>query len=154
MKHDPFSLRIALDKSESARGELYLDSGDDYTHQKGDLVWREFEAKKVGKDKLTITSSDLAALYPANAVDGAVIKYSKSNRYAEEIKTKVRVEKVVLYGLARLPKSVSVQGGRGLVFDYTPGHAAAGNKEGGASVLVIKDPDVSVTNDWSIVIQY
>jgi hypothetical protein len=40
MKNDPFTLRVALDGQESARGELYLDDGD--------ILWREFLAHKTG----------------------------------------------------------------------------------------------------------
>src|SRR3954453_8534082 len=44
MRHDPFTLRIALDKNGKARGELYLDDGETFAHWDGEIVWREFTA--------------------------------------------------------------------------------------------------------------
>ncbi|GBE80864.1 Glucosidase 2 subunit alpha [Sparassis crispa] len=151
MAHDPFTLRVALDKSGGARGELYLDDGVTYAHQKGQFVWREFGAQKAGKG-VRISSRNLASQKPAEAVDGvALATYDNANEFARSI-AGVRVERVVVFGLAAKPMSVKVQGGAELSFEFTPGVAAAG-REGGASVLVIKDPSVSVTRDWEIVVQ-
>ncbi|TFY80103.1 hypothetical protein EWM64_g3909, partial [Hericium alpestre] len=64
----------------------------------------------------------------------------------------VRVEKIVVLGLARKPSSV-VLAGKELEWAFVPGVAAAGKKEGTASVLTIKDPRVGVASDWEIVIK-
>lgn len=50
MKKDPFTLRIALDKSSNARGELYIDDGVSYNHEQGQIVWREFKAAKPARE--------------------------------------------------------------------------------------------------------
>ncbi|KAJ7821563.1 hypothetical protein B0H14DRAFT_2831170 [Mycena olivaceomarginata] len=49
MKLDPFTLRVALSKAGSARGELHLDDGVTHSHEKGQFVWREFAAQTTKK---------------------------------------------------------------------------------------------------------
>ncbi len=153
MKHDPFTLRVALSKSGSARGELYLDDGETYDHQKGHFVWRAFVAERTGRKGLRLHSADLGSAHPAEAVDGAALAvYDPSNAFAAGI-AQVRVEKVVLVGLASKPSSVKVEGGAELVWEYTHGVASNDKKEGAASILTIKDPKVLIHKDWAIVIQ-
>jgi alpha 1,3-glucosidase len=152
MKLDPFTLRVALSKAGSARGELYLDDGVTYSHEKGQFVWREFTAQ-TAKKTLRITTKDLGAEKKEAAVDGvALASYNPTNVYAETIKD-VRVEKIVVEGLSGKPASVKVEGGKELVWEYAPGIAAGGKGEGVAGVLTIKDPKVLVVKDWTIVIQ-
>lgn len=149
MKRDPFTLRVALDKAGNARGELYLDDGVTFSHQQGQIVWREFRSEKQGKG-FKISSRDLAKVKPSAAVDGvALTKYSPANEFARSIED-VRVEKVVVLGLPTKPLSVKIGGGVEAQWEYTPGVAASGEKDGVASVLIIKDPKASVVADWDI----
>lgn len=155
MKLDPFTLRVALDNKGAARGELYLDDGVTYDHEKGQIVWREFIAEKPEKKAKTlrISSRDLAKLKPAEAVDGvALTSISPTNEFAKSIES-VRVEKIVVLGLSSKPKSVAVDGSQALEFIYTAGVPAVGKKEGTASVLVVKDPGVAITKDWEVSIE-
>lgn len=155
MKLDPFTLRVALDNKGTARGELYIDDGVTYAHEKGQIVWREFIVEKPEKKAKTlrISSHDLAKQKPAEAVDGiALTSISPTNEFAKSIE-KVRVEKIVVLGLNSKPKSVAVEGGQGLEFTYTTGIPATGKKEGAASVLVVKDPGVIISKDWGIIIE-
>jgi alpha 1,3-glucosidase len=160
MKQDPFTLRIALSKAGTASGELYLDDGESYNHEKGQLVWRKFTAdktasKKVKKPLLRISSTDLASQSPNNAVDGVALKdaYTPNNSFAETIKT-VRIERLLIAGLEKKPKSVKVEGETGeLVWEWIDGVAAGGKTDGSSSVLVVKDPRVLVVKDWSIFIE-
>ncbi|CAA7260493.1 unnamed protein product [Cyclocybe aegerita] len=153
MKHDPFTLRVALNKAGFARGELYLDDGVTYDHTKGDLIWREFVAEKAGKKGLRIRSQDLGKAKPTEAVDGvALASYNPANSFAKSVEH-VRVEKIIVVGLASKPTSVKVEGGKELVWEYTSGLAAGDKKEGTASVLAIKDPKALIAKDWAIVIQ-
>src|SRR6202022_559551 len=123
MKLDPFTLRVALDQKGYARGELYLDDGETFSHQKGQIVWREFIAEKpVKKAKtLRISSHDLAQQKPGDAVDGVTLtSITPSNDFAKSVEN-VRVEKVVVLGLSSNPKSVKVEGGQDLDYVYTDG---------------------------------
>lgn len=152
MKRDPFTLRVAVSNAGTARGELYLDDGESYSHEKGDFIWREFTANKA-KKSLRLSSKDLGAEKPKEAVDGVVLKtYNSKNDFAKSI-ADVRVEKIVVLGWGSKPSSVKVEGGAELVWEYTPGVAASDKKEGTASLLAIKDPRVLVAKDWAIVIQ-
>lgn len=153
MKLDPFTLRVALNKAGTARGELYLDDGESYTYREGNFVWREFLAERPQRKTLRVSSRDLGLLKPQQAVDGvALTKFDPSNAFAKAIH-EVRVEKIVILGLEIKPESVQIEGGKELVWTYTPGVASKDKKEGEASVLVIKDPATLITKDWAIVIQ-
>ena len=135
MKHDPFTLRVALDKAGSARGELYLDDGESYGHEAGELLWREFTATKAGK-ATHIKSTDLAALKPAEAVDNAALAvYDSDNAFASAVRA-VRVEKLVVLGLPKKPASVTL-GGTELDWEFVPGVASGASKEGEASQLIV-----------------
>ncbi|KAL4245068.1 glycosyl hydrolase 31 family protein [Abortiporus biennis] len=154
MKQDPFTLRVALDKTGfNARGELYLDDGTTYSHQEGQFVWKEFKSEKQSKNVIKISSHDLGSEKPTEAVDGvALTTYDGGNAFAKSISS-VRVEKLVVLGVASKPKGVKL-GGKELEWEYTPGVGAQeSKKEGIASVLVIKDPKVAITTDWEISIQ-
>ena len=154
MKKDPFTLRVALSNDGSARGELYLDDGETYSHRDGKFVWREFVAEKPAKKSkgVRISNRDLAAQKPAEAVDQvALATYDSGNDFAKNA-ADVRVEKVVVLGLAAKPSSVTA-GGEELQWVFTARVAASDTKEGTASVLVIKDPKLSITSDWEVLIQ-
>lgn len=151
MKNDPFTLRVALGTRGSARGELYLDDGETFSHRDGKFIWREFSVSKENKG-IRIQSADLAAQKPGEAVDGVALStYSSANDFAKDIAS-VRVERVVVLGLGANPKSVQA-GGKELHWEYNPGLSSDTKKQGAASVLVIKDPGVGVSSDWEIVIQ-
>ncbi|KAF9529796.1 glycoside hydrolase family 31 protein [Crepidotus variabilis] len=153
MKNDPFTMRVALSKAGTAKGELYLDDGVTYNHEKGDFVWRQFNAEKKGK-ALRVSSLDLGKVKPSEAVDGVALStYNPSNEYAKSIED-VRVEKLVVVGLGTKPSSVKVEGSeKELQWEWTAGVGAGDRKEGQASLLTIKDPKVLITKDWTLVIQ-
>lgn len=154
MKNDPFTVRIALDNDGAARGELYLDDGESFSHRRGDIVWREFRAESSKKGKvLRIASEDLAKQRPSDAVDGVALgEYNSGNEFAASI-SKVRVEKLVVLGLGSKPVSVRMDSGAELQWEYSAGVPASGKKEGSASILTIRDPDVAVVADWALVVE-
>ena len=154
MNRDPLTLRVALNKAGTARGELYLDDGESYNHMKGQFVWREFVAEKSSKSKtLLLSSRDLGAAKPNEAVDSVALQtYDPANDYAKSI-AEVRVEKIVIMGLSAKPSSVKIQGGQELIWEYVSGVASGEKKEGAASLLVIRDPKVLIIKDWSIEIE-
>jgi alpha 1,3-glucosidase len=157
MHRDPFTLRVALDGSLTARGEIYLDDGVTYAYKEGHLTWRGLAVEKISKGaELRLSNIDLATAAPQTAVEGtALTEFRPGNPFQTGIAT-VRVERVVVLGLPSKPKHVSVEGGRELEWDYVQGAGAApggkrGSEGGGvASVLTIKDPDVGVVADWAI----
>lgn len=156
MAYDPFTLRVALSKDDTARGELYLDDGETYSHQQGQYVWRQFVAEKKGSRGIKISSVDLGKLKPTEAVEGApqLTTYDPKNAYAKTLEDRnVRVEKFIVLGLKNKPKSVKVEEtGEELVWDFIPGVGSADKKGGRASTLIIKDPKLKITSDWSVLI--
>ena len=149
MKHDPFTLRIALDKESTARGEVYLDDGVTYDHEGGKLVWRQFLAQKLDSEEgIRINSKDLAT---AKLETTQLSVYDPKNEYAKSIED-VRVEKIVVLGLASKPSKITVEGGANLAWEYEDGVASSDRKQATASVLTIKDPRVSIAHDWTIIV--
>ncbi|TFK26343.1 alpha glucosidase [Coprinopsis marcescibilis] len=150
MKHDPFTLRVALSNTHTASGDLYLDDGETWSHQSGQFVWRGFTASKKGK-VISISSSDLGKKRPGDAVDGvSLTSYDDRNEFAKSLEG-VRVERIIVLGVEKKPKSVKV-GGKEVEWEYLEGVGAAGRVDGGAATLVVKDPKVEITRDWEIVI--
>ena len=154
MKNDPFTLRFALDSTASARGELYLDDGETYQHHKGDFVWREFTAGKQGK-ALKISSRDLASQNPREAVETReLVAYNKGNAYVKSLKdANVRVERIVIHGLASRPKTVKSNDGTELEWYFEEGVSAVGVKEGASSYLLVKPLGLGITDDWSVLVE-
>jgi mannosyl-oligosaccharide alpha-1,3-glucosidase len=152
MKFDPFTLKIALNKKGSAQGELYLDDGETYAHEKGEIVWRRFSAETSGK-AIRISTEDLAAIKPSEAVDGVALKnVNAENSFARSI-SGVRVERIVVLGLSGKPARVKLEGGNEFKWSYRDGVSANGKTESTASILTIKDPKVLITKDWTIVVE-
>ena len=154
MHRDPFTLRVALDGSLTARGEIYLDDGVTYSYKQGHLTWRGLAVDQISKGaELRLSNTDLAATSPQSAVEGtALAEFRPGNPFQMGIAS-VRVERVVVLGLPGKPKRITVEGGRELEWEFAPGAGAVGkkgNKEGVASVLTIKDPGLGVATDWAI----
>lgn len=154
MHRDPFTLRIALDSSLAARGEIYLDDGVTYAYKEGHLTWRGLAIEKNSRGTdLRLSNTDLAATTPHSATEGAALtEFRPENPFQTGIAS-VRVERVVVLGLPGKPKRVAVEGGRELEWEYASGVTAArkrGDGDGEASVLTIKDPALSVSSDWAI----
>jgi alpha 1,3-glucosidase len=152
MHHDPFTLRIALDRQGQAKGRLYLDDGETYKHRDGELVWRVFAAERDGR-LLKLTSKDLVAGRLSQTVHGVVLpRYDSTNAFARSIQI-VQVERIFVFGLSSPPKSVKVDGGE-LRWDYSSGLGHADGKDGVGGVLIIKDPKVAIIKDWSILVNF
>ncbi|KAI0087105.1 alpha-glucosidase [Irpex rosettiformis] len=148
MKFDPYTLRVALDQDQSAQGELYVDDGVTFSHEKGQFVWRSLKAQKQG-ETIKLSSHDLASTNLAVAVDGAALtKYNPSNNFAKTIES-VRIEEIVILGLASKPSRV-IAGKEQLEWDFYPGVAASAKEDGAPSQLFIKNPVSSISQDWEI----
>jgi alpha 1,3-glucosidase len=148
MHCDPFTLRVALDESLTAHGEIYLDDGVTYAYKDGHLAWRGLSVESIAKGgaELCLSNVDLAAATQRSAVEGgAIATFDRQNPFQSGIES-VRVERLGLPGPKRV--AVEVKGGRDLEWEYAPGVAAAAQKDGVASVLTIKDPRLGVASDW------
>jgi len=154
MKKDPYTLTIALSKAGKAKGEVYIDDGASFSYEKGNIVWRGFKAQTDKKSgTLVLTSKDLVSSHPKNAVSGVELaSYNPQNSFAKDIAT-VRVERVIVLGFPNKPKSVKDGAGKAIEWQWVDGERARGKKEGISSILVLKDPGLFITRDWSIYIE-
>lgn len=123
MLQDPFTLVIALDKNESAKGELYFDDSISYNYRKtNEFVHRQFQFKN---NKLT----------------------SKELNPSGKFTTKAWIERVIIYGVKSEPKSIRIEDANKqsaqLQFTYDPN----------GQTLLIRKPAVNINIDFSMVIQ-
>ncbi|KAK9766590.1 glucosidase II, partial [Basidiobolus ranarum] len=133
MKWDPFTLVIALDNQGSAEGELYLDDGESYDYQSGAYIHRKFtfangllESHNLGENKSKGTTD-----------------------FFESIKS-VRVERLVVLGLANTPKSVTlISSGQKKELQVDCERTVTNN-----NVCTIKDPGSRISEDWKIEFSY
>jgi alpha 1,3-glucosidase len=158
---DPFTLIVALDKPASsthkdstlrATGKLYLDDGDTYDYEGGDFIWRRFEWHTSSNDKShSLSSKDETSLSQASSDTTQLSSAVKSGKgsFIEAIGT-VRIEKIVVLGLEKSPKSIKV-GEESIPFVWNSGVGASGSIMGGkSSELIVKDPKVLLVQDWQI----
>lgn len=149
--YDPFTLTVAVGADGTASGTLYLDDGQTYAHEAGAFVWRRFSF-----DGHALTSEDELARRSRRAepADSPTAAFSapataKDNAYAADLERRgVRVERIIVLGLAGAPTRVGGGGEESesapLTFTYTPA------RSGTASELVIKDPQLRITDDWTL----
>ncbi|KAG8741322.1 hypothetical protein FRC10_002984 [Ceratobasidium sp. 414] len=150
MKYDPFTLLVALDKDGYAGGELYLDDGESYTHEKGQFLWRQFFAE-TAEHGLVLASDDLVEDNLDRAIDQVALEsYDPNNGFAKDM-ANVRVERIVVLGLRKTPKAVMNEG-VDVEFTWEAGLPADGKTDGKASVLVIKNPGLLVGKKWGMLV--
>ncbi|KAG9073924.1 hypothetical protein FRC06_011070, partial [Ceratobasidium sp. 370] len=152
MKYDPFTLLIALDKDGFAGGELYMDDGESYSHEKGQFLWRQFFAETT-EQGLVLASDDLVEDNLDRAVDQVALEsYDPNNAFAKET-ANVRVERIVVLGLRKTPKAVMNEG-VDVEFTWEAGLPADGKTGGKASVLIIKNPGLLVGKKWGMLVVF
>ncbi|XP_009609691.1 probable glucan 1,3-alpha-glucosidase [Nicotiana tomentosiformis] len=126
MENDPYTLVIALNSSQAAEGELYIDDGKSFEFKQGAFIHRRFTFSK-GK----LTSSNAA---PSSA---------ENDRFSSEC----TVERIILLGLSPGAKTALVEpGNRKVEIELGP-LFIQGNR---GSVLTIRKPNVRIAGDWSI----
>ncbi|KAK7208183.1 putative alpha glucosidase II, alpha subunit [Myxozyma melibiosi] len=135
MSHDPLTLVIHLDKDGSAAGVLYMDDGETTAFSRGAYLYRFFMFS--AEDNILRSRNML----PPNQI---------SKSYDKTIDA-VRIERIVVVGFdtAQLKKSgvvESFQDRKSWPTEIEVTEAAGGK----ASVVVVRDPKVLVTGDWSI----
>lgn len=147
MWQDPFTLTVALSKEGTATGQLYLDDGETFAHEKGEYVWRAYDFVSSGKGGV-LSSTNKASTRTKSSTE--MTPYDDGNVWAKAI-AHVRVERIVVLGLKAKPTKVSVAG-QDVSWSYEDGAAANGKKGGSSSKLVIKNPGVGVVDGWQVVI--
>ncbi|RLN73002.1 hypothetical protein BBJ28_00025025, partial [Nothophytophthora sp. Chile5] len=122
MRDDPITLVVALDSHFEARGELYVDDE------------RTFAAELEGEGTLVSLQQTKDGLRST-----ATTAASEGKRYVSSM----WVERIEVYGFqsaANLPKQLLVGGERAVEFQY----------DAAADRLVVRKPQVLVTDDWEL----
>ena len=154
MWRDPITLVVALDKSgKKASGDIYLDDGDSFDYEKGEIVWRGFTLSRKDKKTLILESKDLVSSYSGASKVFArmAASYDSNNAFARKI-SRVTVDEIVVLGLLMKPACVRLKGAStGLAFEWQGGIAStARSRNNGqpATVLRVKGALLPVTQDW------
>uniref|UniRef100_A0A7N0TZF4 Probable glucan 1,3-alpha-glucosidase n=1 Tax=Kalanchoe fedtschenkoi TaxID=63787 RepID=A0A7N0TZF4_KALFE len=124
MVNDPYTLVIALNSSQAAEGELYIDDGKSFEFAKGGFIHRRFVFSD-GK----LTSS--AAVHNSN-----------------QFTTNSHVERVIILGLPRAPTGALVEPlGQKVEVDYGPLWL---RKEHSPNAVTIRKPNLRIAEDWTV----
>lgn len=126
MASDPYTLLIALDSSQEATGTVYIDDGSSYEYEKGAVIYQSLSYKS---DELKCTPSNSGKLGMA--------------QLPETISTKV--EAIVITGFDQI---------RGLPSAATLGHLVLSVENDGDSIIRIRMPPVSLSDNWSITFKF
>lgn len=127
MVNDPYTLVIALNSSQAAEGELYVDDGKSFDFKHGAYIHRRFVFAD-GK----LTSVNLAPTSPGNS------RFSTSSV----------VERIILLGNASRPKSAHIES-TNLNVDIELGPLWL-QRGRGSAVVTIRKPGVRIADDWTI----
>lgn len=129
MKTDPYTLYVALDSNKKATGSLYMDDEETFAHLTNQaFADAEFAADFSG-DTGSISNS-------ASVGDGWM-------DHALKMSTDRAIERVIVMGVDREPKSIA-QDGDDVAFHY----------DAGGRILVLRKPYVSALLDWELTIAF
>jgi len=128
MKTDPYTLYIALDKESKAAGVLYMDDEETFGHEKRNEYAEASFSADLGSKSKTIESTVSVGSGWTSKVD--------------ELKPQRMVERIVVIGLTKAPKSIEVDGTE-IVFEYISD----------TKVLTLRKPRVSALGEWKIKLQ-
>lgn len=127
MVNDPYTLVIALNSSQAAEGELYIDDGKSFEFKHGAYIHRRFVFSD-GK----LTSVNLAPTFPASS------RFSSASV----------IERIILLGNAPGPKSAHIEA-TNLKVDVELGPLWV-HRGRGSAVVTIRKPGVRIADDWTI----
>ncbi|XP_062094176.1 probable glucan 1,3-alpha-glucosidase isoform X2 [Humulus lupulus] len=127
MINDPYTLVIALNSSQKAEGELYIDDGKSFSFEKGAYIHRRFVFSN-GK----LTSHNVAS----NAPGGA------------QFLSECVIERIILLGCSAGPKNALIEPENNNV-EIEMGPLLLKSK-GSSSFITIRKPNIPVASDWTI----
>ncbi|KAJ4796294.1 Alpha-glucosidase like protein [Rhynchospora pubera] len=127
MVNDPYTLVIALNSSNSAEGELYLDDGKSFEYEEGAFMHRHFV---FSDNKLVSTNK------------------ARINAGKKKFSSECVIERVIFLGLSANAKKAVIEPGN-IEVDIELGPLSL--RPGSSPVaLTIRKPNVHVADDWTI----
>ncbi|CAL9019390.1 unnamed protein product [Prunus brigantina] len=127
MVNDPYTLVIALNSSQAAEGELYVDDGRSFEFQQGAYIHRRFVFSD-GK----LTSLNLAPTPPGQA----------------QFFSECVIERIILQGLSTGQKSALIEP-ENQKAEIEKGPLLLHSRQG-PTVITIRKPNVRIVDDWVI----
>ena len=120
MTNDPYTLYVALNKSNNASGEVYMDDEHSFSHQGPE--------GRFGISELSVESGK----FIKNSVSG-------NSEWASNNLPARMVERIVVMGVASEPSNLSLNS-ESIEFQYSPE----------SQCLVMRNPNVSLLETWEI----
>jgi alpha 1,3-glucosidase len=123
MLKDPFTLVVALNSQQEAKGQIYLDDGHSFDWKTGAFIWRDFSFANSELKATAHSTDELAGTFTIDCV----------------------VERLIVLGLApgELKKVVALVPGKDPV-------DLEWSQQPGSSKVVVRKPEVPISSDWSI----
>ncbi|XP_047740742.1 neutral alpha-glucosidase AB-like, partial [Hyalella azteca] len=128
MRDDPYTLIVALDKDGNAAGDLYIDDEHTTGYKNNEYLYIQLKFSK-------------------NELSSSVVE-PQSPTYS----TKSWLERVVVLGLATPPTKVTLTLKGGKVVSLEGSYSAA--RDGVASRLIIRKPDINIAQTYTIALHY
>ncbi|XP_057495532.1 probable glucan 1,3-alpha-glucosidase [Actinidia eriantha] len=127
MENDPYTLVIALNSTQEAEGELYIDDGKSFEFAKGAYIHRRFV---FSNGKLTSSNTSPAA--------------SGKSRFSSDCV----IERIILLGYSPGPKSALIEpANQKAEIELGPLYLRNGRSP---TVVTIRKPNVRIADDWTI----
>ncbi|KAM6563218.1 hypothetical protein CsatB_023216 [Cannabis sativa] len=126
MINDPYTLVIALNSSQKAEGELYIDDGKSFSFENGAYIHRRF----------VFSNGKLTSHNVASAPGGA------------QFSSECVIERIILLGHSARPKNAIIEPEDRNV-EVEMGPLLLKSKES-SSFITIRKPNVPVASDWTI----
>ncbi|XP_054807116.1 probable glucan 1,3-alpha-glucosidase [Prosopis cineraria] len=127
MINDPYTLVIALNSSQAAEGELYIDDGSSFNFLQGAYIYRRF----------VFADGKLTSVNLAPASQGSVQYHSNAV-----------IERIVLLGYASRSKNALIEPSNERVeIENAPLWI---QRSHGSHAMTIRKPDVGIADDWTI----
>lgn len=139
MHDDPFTLVICLDKSGAAKGTLYIDDEKSYEYRQGKYVYAEFDFKQDVLSNKYVTFFSLL-------IFKLIKNYYRFIDSNEKYVSKTWLERVVIAGLTKSPKSASLR--------VNDGTAETLEVYRLGNTYVVRKPGVKMIDTWSITLHY
>jgi mannosyl-oligosaccharide alpha-1,3-glucosidase len=132
MKHDPYTLYVALDENNKAQGELYMDDEETFGYQRkfeqaNATFTADFGGSKAANTRTATMSCSVSI--GSGWVDSVSISLA----------THRMVERIIVMGVTKSPKKITRES-ESIRFTFSPE----------SQLLVLHKPDISALAEWSI----
>ena len=127
MKTDPYTLYVALDASQKAKGTLYMDDEETFGYEKRFEFANATFSADLGSGKQSSFSCDVTV------GSGWTDKVESLGRHR-------MIERIIIVGLKASPKEIKLEGGKDLEFSYSSQ----------TKMVVIRKPELSALVSWRL----